>query len=119
MSKNYTNYSNKQCESVEEPVVNEGVIEKPAVGEQVVEEKKTFEKPVMEEQPAPAKLIGSVNNCKKLNVRKTPNAQVKNVITTIPNGTTVTILGETNEFYEISTKTGIKGYCMKKYIDVK
>lgn len=121
MSKNYTKYSKRQetAEPIKEPVANEGVIEKPTIGEQVIEEKKTFEEPVMEELiPPPAKLTGTVINCKNLNVRRTPNVQVNNVVTTIPNSAIVTIESETHGFYEISTEAGVKGYCMKKYIDV-
>lgn len=116
MSKNYTNYS-KQRE-VAEPVKE--TVTEPVVEETVEPEvKKEFEEPVMEDQtPPPAKLTGTVINCKNLNVRRTPNVQVNNVVTTIPNSAIVTIESETHGFYEITTEAGVKGYCMKKYIDV-
>lgn len=121
MSKNYTNYSRRDQEpkQVVEQATEE-VIEKPEVTEPVVEEKKEFEAPVLEEMtPPPAKLKGVVT-AKKLNVRKTPNANVQNIVATIPAGTVVTIeTGSTNDFYEIATEAGVKGYCMKQYIEVK
>ena len=112
MSKNYTNYSKRDQEpkQVVEQATEE-VIEKSEVTEPVVEEKKEFE--------APVKLKGVVT-AKKLNVRKTPNANVQNIAATIPAGTVVTIeAGSTNDFYEITTEAGVKGYCMKQYIEVK
>lgn len=68
---------------------------------------------------APAYKLGVVADCVKLNVRECASTIAK-VVRTIPKGTKVAAFEEEgcDEFYRIETVSGVKGYCMKKYIDV-
>ena len=68
----------------------------------------------VEIEPLPYFFLGTVANCKKLNVRKAPkaNAEVSRIINA---GTEVEILEEAGDFYKI----GDGEYCMKKFIAVK
>lgn len=72
------------------------------------------------EEPKPAHVFGFVVSCPKLNVRKEPNANAE-VVTLIPAFTTVIIdiSASSEDFYKISTPSGIKGFCAKKYIQLK
>lgn len=62
---------------------------------------------------------GVVTDCVKLNVREEPKAGAK-VVCTIDFLTEVTVDVEssTDDFYCISTASGIEGYCMKDYISI-
>ena len=75
-------------------------------------------------QPEPAPEVpvkkGVVVNCDKLNVRKAPT-KGSEAIAKITKGNEV-IINEAESkggFYKISTVSGIEGYCMKAYIEVK
>lgn len=94
MSKNdYTRYSNKR----EKEVINE--------------------EPILEINAKPEPKIGSVVDCKMLNVRKEPNIESE-VLCKISWYTELMVYEEesTDEFYKICTASGIEGYCMKKFI---
>ena len=94
MSKNdYTRYSNKR----EKEVINE--------------------EPILEIDAKPEPKIGSVVDCKMLNVRKEPNIESE-VLCKISWYTELMVYEEesTDEFYKICTASGIEGYCMKKFI---
>lgn len=103
---NYNKMSNKPKEDVKkdvEPVIEETVVE-------------TAEVEVVEEPtPAPEYKKGVVVGCTKLNVRKAAKADAK-IIGTLDAGASVTIYGETGEFYKVGP---CNEYCMKKYISVK
>ena len=62
-------------------------------------------------------VIGSVIDCKLLNVRSEPN-MTANILTTIEEGETVRILDEMNGFYKVQTNKGIIGFCMWNYINL-
>lgn len=63
---------------------------------------------------------GVVIGCIKLNVRKEakPGSEV---LLIIDKDTEVNILLEesTEEFYKVTTSSGVEGYCMKQYIEIK
>ena len=96
MSKNdYTRYSNKR--------------EKEFVKEETILE--------IDAKPEPK--IGSVVDCKMLNVRKGPSIESE-VLCEISWYTELMVYEEesTDEFYKICTASGIEGYCMKKFISI-
>lgn len=64
--------------------------------------------------------FGHVANCESLNVRNKPNVK-SNVLCVIKKGDKVKIDdGEsTNDFYKVILKSGVEGFCMKKYITVR
>lgn len=64
--------------------------------------------------------LGIVTDCSRLNVRAEPSGTAE-IITTIPILTEVSIdiNASTDDFYKISTGTGIEGFCMRKYIAVQ
>lgn len=69
------------------------------------------------EPSKPKTVIGSVIDCKLLNVRSEPN-MTANILTTIEEGETVRILDEMNGFYKVQTNNGIIGFCMWNYINL-
>ena len=81
--------------------------------EEVVE---TPEVPV--EQPKATKK-GVVSNCNRLNVRKSGKRDAE-VVGIIDRGTEVSINDKksTDEWLNISVKGGVKGFCMKKFINI-
>lgn len=64
------------------------------------------------------KILGVVENCGYLRVRKEPNKEA-DVVVTIPVGTIVELVNEEviNGFYAVHTETG-DGYCMTDFIHV-
>lgn len=77
--------------------------------------------PVEIQEEAPKKPVhGIVANCKKLNVRKKPNAKAE-VVTIIDTDTKVSIaLDEsTEEYYKVTLKGGAYGFCKKEFIKTK
>ena len=69
------------------------------------------------EPPNHKTVIGSVIDCKLLNVRREPN-MTANILTRIEEGETVRILDEMNGFYKVQTNKGIIGFCMWNYISL-
>ena len=66
------------------------------------------------------KISGYVN-CTRLNVRKDPSMSVGNVINKLNENDEVSIdLSNSYDiWYKISTASGIEGYCLKEFIDLK
>ena len=64
------------------------------------------------------KILGTVESCGQLRVRKEPNEEA-DVIGTIPCGTVVELLNDNiiNGFYSVHTETG-DGYCMTDFITI-
>ena len=135
---NYTNYSNKNITSNQEAV--DAVEEKVANEEQAVEEKIVNEEQVVEEKivnefqqnisdpesdidvaanDETSELIGYVTDCVKLNVREAASKD-SNVLCEIILNSKVIVDEEnsTDDFYKVTTETGVEGYCMKQYINV-
>lgn len=85
--------------------------------EEVVETKVEEAAPVeIKKKP----VYGTVYNCKKLNVRKKPNAKA-DVVIIIDADTKVSItLDEsTDDYYKVTLKGGVYGFCKKEYIKTK
>lgn len=99
------------------------------------EEKKVVDKKVLEspetkpeneitteaEEPAKKeKVLGTVVNCPRLRVREHPSINAV-VAAEIDEGSEVVINEDksTEEFYSVITVTGLEGYCMKDYIQLK
>lgn len=63
---------------------------------------------------------GVVIGCEVLNVREKPDKVSGTPITTIPKGATVTIdeSKSTDDFYKVTTKDDVAGFCMKSFIKV-
>lgn len=64
------------------------------------------------------KILGTVESCEQLRVRKEPNEKA-DVIEIIPCGTVVELLNDNiiNGFYSVHTETG-DGYCMTDFINI-
>ena len=64
--------------------------------------------------------IGVVVNCIKLNVRKEPN-KTSEIIQIIDALTEVRVIvkDSTYNFYKVILPSGVEGYCMKKFIELK
>ena len=101
---NYRNYSKAESEvSAFETIVPET---------ETVEETPTI--------PSPKNLECTLNNCKKLNVRKEPNKNAKVLcIVDAETKMTVSMDESTNNWYKVRVKLGrreIVGYCMREFI---
>ena len=70
--------------------------------------------------PEPEIVVGIVSNCPRLRVRKTPSPNAP-VLTEIVNGSEVVIdeSKSTGYFYAVVTESGVEGFCMKEYIQVR
>ena len=124
---NYTNYSNKNIANNQEAA--DVVEEKVANEEQAVEEKVANESQQNISDPESdvnatandetSELIGYVTECVKLNVREAASKD-SNVLCEIILNSKVIIDKEnsTDDFYKVTTETGVEGYCMKQYINV-
>ena len=124
---NYTNYSNKNITSNQEAA--DAVEEKVVNDEQAVKEKVANESQQNISDPESdvnatandetSELIGYVTECVKLNVREAASKD-SNVLCEIILNSKVIIDKEnsTDDFYKVTTETGVEGYCMKQYINV-
>lgn len=66
-------------------------------------------------------LFGEVVGCKKLNIRKSPAVNPKNIITIVPEGTMLMIIDPdkaTKEWYKVELEDGTAGFCMKEFVSV-
>ena len=59
---------------------------------------------------------GTVANCDKLNVRKSPDISSE-PISILDVDSNVLICGKENGFYKIVTGSGIEGYCKEEFIE--
>lgn len=86
--------------------------------EEVEMENKIVEE-VDEIEEAPEAVIGKVVMCKKLNVRKAPNAN-SSVVCVVDANTELMIdmTESTNEWYSVYTSAGLSGFCMRKFVAV-
>lgn len=93
--------------------------------EQVISHEEIVEAPVAvtEEVPAPKKqakkVKGTVVGCRKLNVREQMNLGSA-VLCVLPASSEVKVIVDEkhDDWYHVFTKTGVEGFCMKKYIAV-
>lgn len=107
-NRNYTNYS-KPAKRAPRPESQEPVIN-------------TVEPVQKEEEVATPKkpITGVVANCFNLNVRTGPSKDF-DVICEIPSDSEVEIDESESfeDFYKICTASGVEGFCMKKFIEVR
>lgn len=70
-------------------------------------------------EPTPAKLVGVVTDCKKLNVREAAYLGA-DILCTLNEGAEVVIdeTKSTDTFYSLCTVEGVEGFAMKQYITV-
>jgi hypothetical protein len=118
---NYTKYSNFS-KPQEAPVVEPEVkVEETSVvtEEPVATPDPEVVVPVQETEEDNDDIIGVVDGCSKLNVRKEANAEAA-VLATLSKGAKVKVdIDEsTDDFYKVCTEAGVEGYCMKKYINI-
>lgn len=75
---------------------------------------------VPEELEVPATMTGRVINCGKLNIRMNADPTSK-VLCTVDVGSELTVYSETlpDEWFKVTTKSGVEGYCMSKYITIE
>lgn len=94
-----------------------GIVEEAAIELVEVE---TTEESTVEETPKKESKVGTVYNCAKVNLRKSPykDSDGKNIITELIAGTAVVIdeVDSTPNFYRVTTEDGLEGYCMKQFI---
>lgn len=88
--------------------------------EDVVEEVTEIVEPDPVEEPKPVMELGKVVKCDKLRVRQEPNTDAP-VVKELKKGTEVMIdlNTSTDEFYSVTTESGIEGFCMKKFIELQ
>ena len=101
--------NNKQSKPVVDAPVETEVVE------EVLEEAE-----VVTEEVTPQPVVGFVSNCDRLNVREKPY-KGSNVLTILADGCDV-IVNEhlsTENFYHVSTRHSIQGFCQKDYISIK
>lgn len=83
------------------------------------------ELPGLRAKGSPAEVVknfatGVVTECVRLNIRETPDRDGKVVaIIDLLTDVVVDLENSTDEFYKISTATGVAGFCMKKYIALR
>lgn len=102
---NYTNFSKAETKTEVKPVR--------------VEEVQNGEVEVVAEPEVKGCVIGVVN-CNLLNVRKEPSFDAK-VAMVIRKGVEVCVdeKASTEDFYCVTTESGIEGFCKKEFIDIK
>lgn len=63
---------------------------------------------------------GKLVNCSRLNVREAADKEAE-VLCVIDKGSEVTITLEesTEDFYKVCTSSGVEGFCMKQFIEIK
>ena len=68
----------------------------------------------------PKTVIGIVSGCNKLNIRQ-ESSKTSGIKTEVSANTKLTIdLKKSNdEWYKVSTESGVTGFCMKKYVTVE
>lgn len=79
-------------------------------------EETKVEENVDEQKP----VVGIVEDCAKLNLRKEPSLEAY-ILTEVLSGSTLLINEEesTDEFYKVCTASGLEGYCMKTFVNIK
>lgn len=93
------------------------------IEEEIITEETKVEKVETEETvaPQPESVIGFVVDCKKLNVRKKPVVNDRNIIKTIDVDTELTVIEPEKakgEWYKVQLEDGVYGFCMKQFIAI-
>ena len=72
------------------------------------------------EETIPETVVGFVTGCLKLNIRKEPSLDAEvlcEVVATTP--LAIDLDNSTDEWLSVGTETGVEGFCMKKYVNIK
>lgn len=83
-----------------------------------------YNKPIANEEnevlEQPKVVTGFVSECAKLNVRKLPytSADVRCVVN-LGDKVIIDEEGSTDLFYKVKTSSGVDGYCMRKYVEIR
>lgn len=117
---NYSQYSNKKYDNKvdvtpEDTVENQNGVIDDVVTEEVVT---TLENKSTTESNEGAVVTGVIANCVKLNVRSNPSTN-GDVITILNVGDKISIDVDksTKDWFKIRTVDGVKGYCMRKFVN--
>lgn len=71
---------------------------------------------------APKNATGIVSGCTRLNVRKEPSTHpTARIATVVTSGSELRIDLEksTEDWYKVTTESGVEGFCMKQFVTVK
>lgn len=126
---NYSQYSNNNkktekpklvpADLVEDVVVDP--VDEPVVtpSETVVPEVKMVTETV-ETVTLPKTVTGEVANCYKLNIRVAPvaNARIEAIVDAGAK-LTINVNESADDWFKITTESGVNGYCMKKFVDAR
>jgi len=109
-NQNYSKFSqSKQSVNLEEIFPDTENKESKAVDNEVVELSTEIEP-----------LIGFVDDCERLRVRKESNVDSEELcILDKMSEVVVDLDNSTDYFYKVKTSEGVEGYCMKKFIKIK
>lgn len=120
--KNYSKFSEKKEENkevIKTPVTEEVSIEistEEPIHEVAEEVNHVDEGPTIE---STTELIGFVDRCEKLYVRKEGNKDAEPIATINRSDEVVIYLENSTEyFYRVKTSEGVEGYCMKQFITI-
>ena len=87
--------------------------------EETVETEELEDESVETEEPEEEEsiFVGTVTNCKKLNIRETPSLQGK-VLCVLEEGSELMVdkTESTDEWYKVYLESGFSGFCMKAYV---
>lgn len=119
-TKKFTNEPNDIVELPKEIEEDIGAVIQPVVTEPKVEETPAVPEIVSKPEPEPKTVEGIVVGCTKLNVRAYPSIN-SDVVTVINVNDKVTIYpaASNKEWFKVLTADGDRGFCMRKFVDVK
>lgn len=107
---NYSQYSKNNLDTPVADVVKSSITEAEVKPEPVVE--------TVVPAPNPKTVKGVVVDCAKLNVRVAPNSAGKVICVINAKAEVIIDLDKsTDEWYRVCTVSGVKGFCMKQFID--
>lgn len=111
---NYTQYSNNKKTNIIEHA------ETAFLGQFCpVEDTVDVVTPAVDVVIAPVTVKGVVTNCSKLNVRVAPNINADIACVVDSNAELeIELSASTDDWFSVHTVSGIKGYCMKQYVNV-
>lgn len=124
-NKNYSKFSRKkESANLEEifPGTEVDTKQEPIIDPVVEAEAKQSQETMEESQKVKeaAKIVGYVDNCECLRVRKESNVDSEELcIINKLSKVIIDLNNSTDYFYKVTTSDGVEGYCMKKFITIK
>lgn len=120
MSKhNYSQYANKKTNKPVAPVKPAPAVKmEPTIAEPTESIEIDLVQETVETVTLPKTVEGVVVDCVKLNVRTEPdiNADVVSVLD-VMSELKIDVSKSNDEWFKVSTATGVEGYCMRKFVD--